>query len=253
MSRPDREAPVPTGRQGELPPPPPWDRTRKRAAPARVPLSLERIVEAAYAVLDREGYDRLSMRQVAAELGVAVSALYAHVASKDDLLQIMYERLFRGHQPPEPDPERWQEQIKDYALEWRTRLLRHRDMARISVAQVPFTPELLPTVERLFAIFRAAGLPDEIAATAGDIMATYVDGFSLEESLWEERQRDSAVADWDEMSGTLKAYFAALPPEQFPHLVALAGHMFHKDNDTRFLLGLDILLRGLASYIPDRT
>jgi hypothetical protein len=123
-------------------------------------------------------------------------------------------------------------------------------MARISMAQVPFTPALLPNVERLLAVFRAAGLPDELAGTAGDILATYVDGFSYEESMWQERQRNSSVASWDEMSTALKTYFASLPPDQFPNLVALADDMFHTDNDTRFSLGLDIILRGLASYIP---
>lgn len=205
---------------------------------------------AAFVVLDREGYDGLSMRQVATELGVAVSALYAHVAGKDDLLQMMYERLFRDHEPPEADPARWQEQVTEYALEWRRRLLGHRDMARISVARMPFTPDMLATTEKLFAIFHAAGLPDEIAATAGDILATYVDGFTHEESMWQERQREADVADWSEMSHTLRTYFASLPPEQFPTLVALSGQMFHKSNDDRFLLGLDILLRGLATYIP---
>ncbi|MFC6082047.1 TetR/AcrR family transcriptional regulator [Sphaerisporangium aureirubrum] len=244
------DAATPAGRVDIPPPPPPWDRGRKRPAPARVPLTQERIVEAAYVVLDREGYDGLSMRQVAAELGVAVSALYAHVSGKDDLLQLMYERLFEGYELPAPDPERWTQQVTDFAHDWRALLLRHRDMARISMAQVPFTPAMLPTVEKLFAIFRAAGLPDEIAGTAGDILATYIDGFSYEESMWEERQRDSAAANWDEMRTTLMTYFASLPPDHFPSLVALSDHLFHTDNDARFSLGLDILLRGLSTFIP---
>ncbi|MEV0180151.1 TetR family transcriptional regulator [Streptomyces sp. NPDC050625] len=41
----------------------------------RAPLSRERVVEAAFTVLDRQGLDGMSMRQVAAELGVTVSAL----------------------------------------------------------------------------------------------------------------------------------------------------------------------------------
>jgi AcrR family transcriptional regulator len=131
----------------EPPPPSPWERerpVRARVTPAREPLSRERIVEAAFVVLDRSGLDKLSMRQVAAELEVAVSALYAYVRSKDDLLELMYTRLFASFTLPEPDPERWREQVRDYARSWRWRLLSHRDMARISMAHVPFTAELLP-------------------------------------------------------------------------------------------------------------
>ncbi|SOD89786.1 TetR/AcrR family transcriptional regulator [Streptomyces sp. Ag109_G2-15] len=243
------------------PPPSPWERerpARPRVAPARAPLSRERVVEAAFTVLDRQGLDGLSMRQVAAELGVTVSALYAHVSSKDDLLELMYTRLFDGFTMPEPDPERWQEQVRDYARSGRQRLLSHRDMARISMAHVPFTAELLPHVEALLAIFRTAGLPDRIAAEAGDLISTYIDGFALEEGMWQDRAGRSggdgsslARPDWREMADEMQNYFASLPAADFPHLRALAGLMVSDSSDERFDIGLEIILRGLASYLPD--
>ncbi|MEU8032995.1 TetR/AcrR family transcriptional regulator [Streptomyces sp. NPDC049099] len=243
------------------PPPSPWERERRartHVTPARAPLSRERVVEAAFTVLDRQGLDGLSMRQVAAELGVAVSALYAHVSSKDDLLELMYTRLFDGFALPEPDPERWREQVRDYARSGRQRLLSHRDMARISMAHVPFTAELLPHVEALLAIFRTAGLPDRIAAEAGDLISTYIDGFVLEEGMWQDRAArhgsdDSSPArpDWREMADEMQEYFASLPAAEFPHLRALAGLIVSDSSDERFDIGLEIILRGLASYLPD--
>lgn len=243
------------------PPPSPWERerpTRARLAPARTPLSRERVVEAAFTVLDRQGLDGMSMRQVAAELGVTVSALYAHVRSKEDLLELMYTRLFADFQLPETDPERWREQVRDYARYWRRRLLSHRDMARISMAHVPFTAELLPHVEALLALFRTAGLPDRIAAEAGDLISTYIDGFVLEEGMWQDRAarhspEESSLArpDWREMADEMQNYFASLPEAEFPHLRALAGVMVTDSSEERFDIGLEIILRGLASYLPD--
>ncbi|UXY25415.1 TetR/AcrR family transcriptional regulator [Streptomyces sp. HUAS TT20] len=243
------------------PPPSPWERerpARARVVPARAPLSRERVVEAAFAVLDRQGLDGLSMRQVAAELGVAVSALYAHVSSKDDLLELMYTRLFDGFEMPAPDPERWQEQLRDFARSARQRLLTHRDMARISMGHVPFTAELLPHVEALLAVFRTAGLPDRIAAEAGDLISTYIDGFVLEEGMWQDRAAqhggdDASMArpDWREMADEMQNYFASLPATDFPHLRALSGLMVTDSSDERFDIGLEIILRGLASYLPD--
>lgn len=251
----------PAGSTPAPPPPSPWERerpARARAAVARTPLSRERIVEAAFTVLDRQGLDGLSMRQVAAELGVTVSALYAHVSSKDDLLELMYTRLFDSVELPRPDPDRWQEQVRDFARAGRRRLLSHRDMARISMAHVPFTAELLPHVESLLAIFRTAGLPDRIAAEAGDLISTYIDGFVLEEGMWQDRAarhggQDASLArpDWREMAGEMQDYFASLPAEDFPHLRALAGVMVTDSSDERFDIGLEIILRGLASYLPD--
>ncbi|WP_055590581.1 TetR/AcrR family transcriptional regulator [Streptacidiphilus griseoplanus] len=235
-------------------PPTPWEKSRRRPAAARVPLTRDRIVDAAFTVLDREGLDGLSMRQVAAELTVAVSALYAHVSAKDELLELMYHRLFDGFELPAPDPEHWQDQIRDYARAGRARLLEHRDMARISMAHAPFTADLLPKLEQLLAIFRTAGLPDRISAVAGDVLSTYLDGFALEEGVWADRLRESdedGTESWKRQRAEMQAYLAALPTDRFPHLVALSGRMAEETQDERFELGLEIIVRGLASYLDD--
>ncbi|AXI80389.1 TetR/AcrR family transcriptional regulator [Peterkaempfera bronchialis] len=233
----------------------PWERARRPPTPARVPLTRDRIVDAAFTVLDREGLDGLSMRQVAAELQVAVSALYAHVSAKDELLELMYNRMFVGYELPEPDPERWQEQVKDFARQGRARLLAHRDMARISMAHVPFTSELLPHVEQFLAMFRTAGLPDRISAVAGDVLSTYLDGFTLEEGIWTDRMRQEedgdGTASWQQRKSEMQQYFAALPQDRFPHLTALAHLMADETQDQRFELGLEIIVRGLASYLDE--
>ncbi|GGV81044.1 TetR/AcrR family transcriptional regulator [Streptomyces thermoviolaceus] len=245
-----------------VPPPSPWNRTRPArtsGAAARPALTRDRIVDAAFTVLDREGYDGLTMRRVASVLQVTVSALYAHVSSKDELVELMYTRLFDGFTMPAPDPERWQEQVREYAHFGRRRLREHRDMARISMAHAPFTAELLPHVEGVLAIFRAAGLPDRIAAEAGDIISTYIDGFVLEESLWQDRMTahggdgsaEGASGDGRDMAERMRNYLASLPAEDFPHLRSLAGLMITDSSDERFDIGLEIILRGLASYLPD--
>ncbi|MGW2278730.1 TetR/AcrR family transcriptional regulator [Streptomyces sp. NPDC001770] len=243
------------------PPPSPWARARPARAqgtPARLPLSRDRVVDAAFTVLDRAGLDGLSMRQVAAELGVSASALYAHVSSKDDLLELMYTRLFDGFSIPRPDPARWREQVRDYARSARQRLLAHRDMARISMAHAPFTAELLPHVEAVVAVFRVAGLPDRIAARAGDIISTYIDGFVLEEGMWRDRgaghegdDPSPEPSDRREMAGEMQTYLASLPAADFPHLRALSGLLVTDSSEERFDVGLEIILRGLASYLPD--
>ncbi|GAA3114564.1 TetR/AcrR family transcriptional regulator [Streptosporangium carneum] len=237
----------------------PWERARRRPGPARVPLTRDRIVEAAFAVLDRVGYEKLSMRQVAAELGVAVSALYAHVNGKDELLELMYLQMYEGWQPPVPDPERWQEQVQEYARTGRAKLHEHRDMARVAMTGFPFSPEALPHIDRLLGLFRAGGLPDRIVGAAGDVLSTFVNGFAFEESMWETRRHESngdthdqsPEENWQEMRETLERYFSELPPERFPNLVALSGIVLDNTNDDRFDLGVEIIIRGLASFAED--
>src|SRR5262245_45334246 len=99
-----------------LVPEPPWRKSTRRAA-RRQPLSREAIVEAALRVLDAEGVDALTMRRVATELGTGAGALYWHVASKEELLILLIDQVAGELDLPEPDPDRWQEQLKEVGRE----------------------------------------------------------------------------------------------------------------------------------------
>ena len=57
-------------------------------------LDREQVVSAAIALADDAGLDAVSLRRVADRLGVTPMALYRHVASKDDLLDAMADRLY---------------------------------------------------------------------------------------------------------------------------------------------------------------
>jgi len=52
----------------------------------RAPLTADRVLQAALALVDRDGVDELSMRKLAKELGFEVMSLYNHVANKDEVL-----------------------------------------------------------------------------------------------------------------------------------------------------------------------
>lgn len=59
------------------------------------PLTRDAIVAATRSLIEREGLDAVSLRRVAASLGVTAPALYAHVADKRDLLRAVAEGEFR--------------------------------------------------------------------------------------------------------------------------------------------------------------
>ena len=107
-------------------PEPPWRLARGRAV-ARVPLTREAILAAAERVLERDGFDRLSMRQVADELGTGPASLYWHVRNKDELLQLLFERFNDEIELPPPDPAHWQDQVKELGRQIRAVGQRHRD------------------------------------------------------------------------------------------------------------------------------
>jgi AcrR family transcriptional regulator len=230
-------------------PEPPWSASRPKTT-ARTPLSRDAIVDAAVRVLDREGVDRLSMRRVAAELGTGAGALYWHVANKEELLLLVVDRVTSSIELPEPDPARWQEQLRQVALEMLRVCRAHRDIGRITLGRVPIGPNLVRFAEWQLSLLRGAGLPDRVAALVGDLMGLYVGAFAYEESLGF-TSPDGQDRPPHEIVAMIRDYFASLPAERFPHTTELAGQLTAGGPDERFAFGLDVILRGLASYLPD--
>src|SRR4051812_36063007 len=138
-------------------PVPPWRKQRKTRPPAppRQPLSQDLIVDTALQVLRAEGLDAVSMRRVAQELDTGPASLYAHVSNKEELLELMLDRIASEIRLPEPDPARWQEQVKEIAREARRVWTSYADISRVSLGNVPTGPHLLDVAERQLALMRA--------------------------------------------------------------------------------------------------
>lgn len=206
---------------------------------------------AALDVLDREGVEGLSMRRVGEELGTGAASLYWHVGNKDELLELVLDRVIGELDLPSPDPARWEEQLKELLRHARQVLKRHGDVARISLGRIPVGPNTLQVMEWQFALLRGAGLPDRVVSHAGDILALYLGAYAFEESLGLASPMGAQVPP-EEVAGMIGGYFASLPPDRFPHLVALAhsGDLMSGDPDERFEFGLDLLVRGLAAHAP---
>jgi AcrR family transcriptional regulator len=233
-------------------PQPPWVRTRKPRAAPRSPLSRDEIVEAALRIVDREGLDATSMRRVAEELGTSPSALYWHVRNKDELLQLVFDRVAGEVELPPLDPEDWQEQTKGVARELRRVLTSHRDIARVTLGAIPVGPNVLRVVEWMHALLREAGLPDRVVALVGDLFGLYVGAHSYEESLGLASPTGEDLPP-EQVVAMLREYWESLPPALFPHTLALLDHLFEGGPEERFEFGLDVIVRGLASLAAEST
>lgn len=235
--------------ESAAPPPPPWEshrRARKPVPPRREPLNLDRIADAAFAVLDREGLEALTMRKVATELKYTVSALYVHIRGRDELLQVLHEKVYENfHVPnPHPDPDEWRNQVKALASDLLVLLQSHRDMARISMGRLPTGPAMIVQMERLLAFFLAGGLPPAIALRASDMLSLIVEGVSLEAEMWSSRTpADAAFSPAD--------YFAALPPSRFPNLSRNADMLVNDSQAERFEAIIGIFINGLMALRTD--
>jgi AcrR family transcriptional regulator len=227
-------------------PPPPWRRPKKGAR--RRPLSQELVVDTAMGILDAEGLDALSMRRVALDLRTGPASLYAHVANKDELLELMIDRVVGELEIPAPDPARWQEQIVESAVAAHGVWTEHPGIARAALANIPVGPNSLRYSEGILAILRAGGVPDQQAGWFIDRMSLYLLADAFEESLHRERGR-ATEEDAQEYFEQIRAYFHSLPPDRFPVITSMVGALLAGGGDQRLRFGLELMVRGLATYV----
>jgi AcrR family transcriptional regulator len=242
------------GRKEELAPvpPPPWQRTPRRPSRHRGdPITTDAIVAAALRVLDAEGLDGLSMRRIASELRTGAASLYWHVGSKDGLLDLVFDKVIGELEVPDPEPERWQDQLKEVARGMRATILRHRDIVRISIGRIPMGPNALGFSERVLAILRSGGVPDELAVLGQHLLFSVVNGFTMDET-GEGGEPRPEQPPLEEAAQMVRDYIASLPADRFPNLVAVADYHAITDPDLRFDLLLDIYVEGLAKRASDR-
>jgi AcrR family transcriptional regulator len=225
-------------------PEPPWSSVPQRRR--RRQLTREAITEAGLALVDAEGLDALSMRRVAERLDVQASALYGHVSGKQELIQLMLDHVALDMEVPDPDPERWEEQVKEFARSARRVLGAHRDLAGASLANIPTGPNMLVLIDRLLAILAVSGLPRQAVAYAADLLPQFITAAVYEESLF--MQRLEREPEYFEQ---VDAYFRAAPADRFPVLADLVNELTSPEGgpDARFEFGLDVIVNGLAGMV----
>ena len=204
------------------------------------------MVRAALAVLDEVGLDGLTMRRLAERLGLKSPSIYWHVRDKDELLSLIADAICAEIEPPDGD-EPWTAQLEAMGWEYRRVLLKHRDAALVLANTLPVGPNRLRLAERMLTVLVQAGFAPGVAASSGLLLLDFATNAVIEEGR---SQAMSAAFGADEdgaEAGEFRQWFASLPAEQYPTLVALAADLTNTDARERFRFGIQVLLSGLLA------
>ncbi|HEY6932571.1 MAG TPA: TetR/AcrR family transcriptional regulator [Marmoricola sp.] len=221
------------GRAGGRPPERPPER-----------LSVERIVDVAIEQMRAQGYDAVTMRSIARELGTGPASLYAHVANRAELDQLVVGRVTGMLHIPDPDPARWDEQLRDTLHATLALYRAHPGVARATLGMIPMEPGVLMVSERLLGLLRAGGVPDQYAAWSVDVLSLLVASVAVEEDIW--RQRGGGASE-EAVVAEVRTVFARLPAEHFPLLSSMADVLTAGDGDERFDFAVTLLVEGLKA------
>ncbi|MFJ8441856.1 TetR/AcrR family transcriptional regulator C-terminal domain-containing protein [Kitasatospora griseola] len=211
-------------------------------------LTRQALTAAALRILERDGLAGLSMRKVAAEVGVKAASLYWHVRNKEELLDLLSDALVADAELP-PREGSWRDQFLEYGRRHRALLLVRRDAAKVVAGRLAPGPHILAVLEDQLDRLRAAGFSDADAAMASYLLSAYVQGFVLQEQS-PLSAAEAAGATRGEAARAAGETFRTLPAETYPNLVALADDLTDPDMETRFEFGLQRLADGLAALLP---
>jgi AcrR family transcriptional regulator len=219
----------------------------------RPPLTRERVVTQALTVIAQDGVAALTMRTLAARLGVVPGALYRHVRNKEQLHDLVLDGVLAEVDCHLQAALPWTRQVTVLAHRLRAVLEAHPGIAGLLQLRDPLGPHSLAVAEALLAPLQAAGFGDHQAGLAFFLLIDYTTGFAAGSppiSTNEQRVRDQATR------GRLHQFFRSLPGDRFPVLVALGPHVWVDNRDERFTAGLQTLIDGLqqaqARHAPRR-
>jgi len=217
---------------------------RRGEAPAREPITADRVAQAALRLVDRDGVEGLTVRALAGELGVGTMTLYWYVADKNEVLDLVGDRLLGEAPLPDPDLE-WQAAVRQGTISIRETLLRHPRAVALLVERGALGPSALRLLDATLGILRKAGFSDRDAVDAYITLSNFVTGYCSYETSGPTADGRGGVVGKDLMS----RYMKSLPPDRYPNVDAAADLLFTSDRDARFNFGLDCLIAGFEAKL----
>ena len=211
-----------------------------RRSRIRVPLTRERVLQAALKLADQGGLEALSMRKLGQALGVEAMALYYHFANKERVLDGIVDLVFGEIDPPTIGAD-WKVAMRRRAISLRDALLRHRWAIGLMESRTTPGPANLRHHDAVLGCLRAAGFDMAATATAYSLLDAYIYGFAMTKMNLPFEDTSDIV----EMSETMLAPF---PEGEYQNLADfLTEHAMKPGYDyaNEFEYGLDVILDGL--------
>jgi AcrR family transcriptional regulator len=200
------------------------------ARPRQALLNRQRIVQAAACLVDTEGLAALSIRRLAAELGVSGPSLYNHFDTKDEILDAVADEIIGQVDTDCLTQQDWRSALRTWGHSYRAALAAHPNIVPYLAQGPGRRPASLAMADAVHGALIAAGWPPGRATHIGAMMRYFVTGSAL---------------------GSFAGGFAddpSLYTDAYPHLHQahrLAEHRTSVDQGA-FTLGLDMMLDGLT-------
>jgi AcrR family transcriptional regulator len=210
----------------------------------RVPLTRDRVLQAAVQLADKGGIEALSMRKLGQALGVEAMAVYYHFANKERVLDGIVDLVFGEIDLPRVGAD-WKTAMRRRAISVRDALLRHRWAIGLMESRTNPGPANLRHHDAVIGCLRAAGFDMAMAAHAYSLLDAYIYGFAL-------TKMNLPFDTADDVAEMAESMLAPFPLGEYPNLAAFITEHAMKpgyDYGDEFEYGLDVILEGLEKAL----
>jgi AcrR family transcriptional regulator len=226
-----------------------------KGQPSRGPkpgLTLERIVAAAVELADREGLSALSMRKVAAELGVGAMTLYRYVPGKAELLDLMLDHV-NSHD----------EDLKEHHDDWRTAMELVAEgswalytnspwLLQVSQVRPVLGPSSLMSLEFALEALDGVELDGKEKIALLTTLDAYVVGAARTHVLRQQATEQTGLSEEDFWAVQEPYLSRAMTSGTYPRLAELPMDAFSMSGEEAMRFGLRALLDGYQALIDSR-
>ena len=217
-------------------------------------LSVDAVVARAVTLADEHGLERLTMRGVAAGLGVSVMSLYTYVPGKPELLDCMLDDVYLRMPRPAWQPGPWRTRLRAVADANLALFRQHPWVASVGTARPPLGPGLMAKYEHELRAFDGLGLDDVTVDDCLTLLLTFVQAAARTAIAAGRNALDSAMSDeqwWAANAPLLSRVFddTAYPTAARVGTAAGAAHGSAYDPDHGYTFGLDRVLDGIAVLV----
>jgi AcrR family transcriptional regulator len=213
----------------------------RRERPAKPPLTRDGIVDAAMAVLDGDGFDKLTMRRLATDLDTGPASLYVYVRDTQEIHARLIDRLLADLDVSWSGRGDWRPRLRRLLVDYIGVLLKHPGLARSAVTTWPQGPHYLDLVEFVLRLLTAGGVPPTRAAWGVDVLLQQATAMAAEYGT---RGDDGDGQD----AGDLLSAFDDVDPGRHPNLARLgAAAMAGGEHGPRRDWAIDALIAGITA------
>jgi len=212
--------------------------TEPRVEP-RLPLTRDRVLQAALRIADDEGLEALTMRRLGQALGVQAMSLYNHVSNKEDVEQGIVDIVMSEIEVPAGDD--WKAALRSSAISAYHTFVRHPWACSLHMATPRINDARMLWMEGVLRTLREAGFSANMTHHAYHALDSHITGFTL----WLVSMPFDTREELVDMAET---FLPQIPVDKYPYVIEHAKeHLEEPDPDepSEFEFGLDLILEGL--------